>query len=188
MDAKTIIPLGITVLLALAGYAATYLNGLRLSQRKDQLDRVERQLRDLYGPLYALTECSGKSWHAFREQVDRPFGPFWSATEPPSEKERAAWCLWMQFVLMPLNLRIEAAIVEHADLLQGKEMPECLLQLLAHIASYKAVLKSWELGDFSRYFAILDYPVEANAYIARAYLGLKARQQQLIGEAGAANR
>jgi len=181
MDAKTLATLAVTVLLALAGYAVTYRNTLRLTKRKERLERVDRQLRELYGPLYALTESADKSWRAFRLQIGRPTGSFWNATPPPNEHEQAAWRLWMSHVLMPLNAQIESVVVEHADLLEGNEMPGCLLDLLAHIAAYKAVLKSWEAGDYSRHISVIDYPNEVNHYVKREYLKLKALQQSLIG-------
>lgn len=181
MDTKTFATLAVTVLLALGGYAVAYYNTLRLTKRKERLERVDRQLREYYGPLYALTESADKSWRAFRVQIKRPTGPFWSATLPPSEDERAAWRLWMTHVLMPLNVRIESVVVEHADLLEGDEMPACLLDLLAHIAAYKAVLKSWEAGDYTRHISVIDYPNEVNRYVQREYLKLKSIQQSLIG-------
>lgn len=181
MDTKTIVPLLVTVLLAVTGYAVTYQNTLRLTRRKERLDRVDRQLRELYGPLYALMESADKSWRAFRVQIERPTGSFWDADTPPTEQERAAWRLWMRHVLMPLNLRIEAVLVERADLLEGNEMPASLLDLLAHIAAYKAVLRGWEEGDYSRHISVIDYPIEANRYVKREYLKLKELQQTLIG-------
>ena len=181
MDQKTVAPLVVTVLVALMGYFATYVNSVRLSQRKDRLERIDRQLREFYGPLYALTETAQRSWIAFRHQIDRPTGSFWDATPGPSNAEKAAWRLWMRHVLMPLNLRIESVLIEHADLLEGAEMPRCFLDLIAHIAAYKAVLKAWEDKDYSLHISIIDYPTEANRYIKSAYLELKTRQQELIG-------
>jgi hypothetical protein len=181
MDARTIATLLVTVAVATAGYVATYLNSLRLAQRKERLERLDRQLREFYGPLYALTQSGDRSWKAFRVQIGRPHGSFWDADPPPTDREKEAWRLWMQNVLMPLNLRIEMVLVEHAELLEGTEMPACLLDLLAHIAAYKAVLKAWEAGDFTRHLSVLDFPFEVNHYAKTTYLRLKAQQQRLIG-------
>jgi hypothetical protein len=181
MDQKTVAPLVVTVFVALMGYVATYLNSVRLSQRKDRLERIDRQLREFYGPLYSLTETAQRSWIAFRHQINRPSGSFWNATPPPNEAEKASWRLWMRHVLMPLNLRIESVLIEHTDLLEGPEMPGCFLDLMAHIAAYKAVLKAWEDRDYSLHLSVIDYPTEANSYIKSSYLELKTRQQKLIG-------
>ncbi|MER6468031.1 hypothetical protein [Streptomyces collinus] len=50
----------VTIGLAFVGYVVTYLNGLRLTQRQERLARVNRQLSDLYGPLFALTEANSR--------------------------------------------------------------------------------------------------------------------------------
>ena len=55
----------VTIVLAFIGYAATYVNDLRLARRKDRLDRVNRQLSELYGPLLALSTASSRLWEEF---------------------------------------------------------------------------------------------------------------------------
>ncbi|MFK0045124.1 hypothetical protein ACIQU4_13595 [Streptomyces sp. NPDC090741] len=47
-----------TVGLAFLGYLATYANGLRLAQRQARLARVNQQLSEFYGPLFALMETN----------------------------------------------------------------------------------------------------------------------------------
>jgi len=139
LDQKTLLTLSVTVLLALLGYVATYLYNLRLSQRKDRLGRINRQLQDLYGPLYSLVRTSSITWDGFRQKC-RPGGAFWDPNNPPSADEAAEWRLWMTTVFMPLNLRMEKTIIEHTDLLDETNMPLCLLMLCAHVSSYKSVI------------------------------------------------
>lgn len=62
MDIKTLLPLLVTIGLALVGYVAAYVNSLRMAQRKDQLERVTQQLHDFYGPLYALALIGELAW------------------------------------------------------------------------------------------------------------------------------
>ena len=45
----------VTIVLAFTGYMAAYSNGLRLAQRNQRLERVNKQLGELYGPC---TACS----------------------------------------------------------------------------------------------------------------------------------
>lgn len=68
------IALVVTIGLTFVGYVATCLNGLRLSQRQERLARLNRQLSDFYGPLFALTEANSRSFHAFKERNARPDG------------------------------------------------------------------------------------------------------------------
>ena len=56
------------VVVAVIGYFVTYRTNLRLAQRNDRLERINRQLSEFYGPLLALTRSSDQSWQAFRKR------------------------------------------------------------------------------------------------------------------------
>ena len=66
MDTALIVTTAATIALAFLGYLITYLNNLRLSQRTEQLVRVNKQLSEFYGPLYALVSAGAIVWEAFR--------------------------------------------------------------------------------------------------------------------------
>jgi hypothetical protein len=77
MDWKTTISLLVTVFLAFTGYIITYLNSRKLSQRKELLEHTERQLKQLYGPLYALVNSASTVLIGFlnnNDLVKRRFG------------------------------------------------------------------------------------------------------------------
>ena len=84
LDSKFIITTVVTISLAFIGYLITYFNNLRLSQRKEKLERVNSQLRELYGPLFALVNTSEIAWKSFRS-VYRPSGAYFNGIEQPSE-------------------------------------------------------------------------------------------------------
>ncbi|MEP7380936.1 MAG: hypothetical protein ABI910_04575 [Gemmatimonadota bacterium] len=134
MDWKTGLTLSVSALLAVVGYLATYLNNLRLAQRKDRLDRVDRQLRELYGPLLALVSASTKTWQAFvgaHLETELFRGSLPVALEHAGNA--ALWRHWMTTVFTPLNEAMATLVLSHADLLEDSEMPECLLTLAAHV-------------------------------------------------------
>ena len=64
---QALITTTVTVLLAFLGYIAIYLNNLQMSRRKDRLERVNKQLSELYGPMFSLTHASSIAWKWFRE-------------------------------------------------------------------------------------------------------------------------
>ena len=68
MDQATTITLSVSIFLAILGYIAKYLNDLNITRMKERLERVNQQLRDLYGPLYALNHVSSSTWDAFVER------------------------------------------------------------------------------------------------------------------------
>ncbi len=183
MDWKTLVTLFVTVVLAFAGYAATYRNGVKLAQRKDHLERIERQLKELYGPLFALVSASGEAWLGFRAIYRRGAGSYWRSATNPTEREAAAWRLWMVEVFMPLNSRMAQLVTEHADLIEESEMPPCLLTLCAHVEGYRAILAAWKSGDFSRHLSVVDFPAsDLLAYASQHYNRLKQEQAVLLGQ------
>ena len=50
----------IGVCIAVIGYFIKYRIDLKLAQRNDRLERINRQLSEFYGPLLALTRSSGQ--------------------------------------------------------------------------------------------------------------------------------
>jgi len=162
--------------LAFVGYFATYLNNLSIARRNGRLLRVNRQISDFYGPLYALIHTTNTTWDYFRG-LWRPGVSFWSSESAPNEEERAAWRLWMTEVFMPKNLQMEKIVVENIDLIDEPEIPDCLLSLLAHVAAYKTILKRWEMGDFSKNVTGINFPREdLLEYVEGRYKELKAKQ------------
>jgi hypothetical protein len=183
MDWKTLATLLVTVALAFAGYVVTYRNSVKLSQRKERLDRIDRQLRELYGPLVALTSASGEAWLGFRK-LYRPGVPsYWRSEPAPTAQEAAAWRLWMVEVFMPLNTRMAQLVTEHADLIEEAEMPPSLMTLCAHVEGYRAILAAWKGNNFSHHVSVVDFPAsDLLAYAGGHYHRLKQEQAVLIGQ------
>ena len=164
MNTELVITTGITVSLAFLGYIITYVNNLRLSQRAERLERVNRQLSDFYGPLFARTHASKRAWDAFRIKYRPNHVMFFDTSEPIIEDDLKAWRLWMETVFMPNNLQIYELITSKADLLIESEMPNCLLEFCAHTTSFQALIKKWSQNDFSEHLPYVTYPREILLY------------------------
>lgn len=181
MSTELVITTVTAILLALVGYLVTYLNDLRLAQRAEKLERVNKQLEQLYGPMFALTQASNIAWQAFRTIYRPEYATYFGAGEPPTEEELKAWRLWMSSVFMPINLRIYEAIVSNTHLLMEEEMPGILLNFCAHVEAYRTVLKQWEENDFSKHTSVVNYPVEILEYAQRCFMILRKEQAELLG-------
>jgi hypothetical protein len=113
----------------------TYFDNLRLAQRKERLDLVDRQLRDLYGPLLALCIANRAAYHEASRRLYRPGGiPMWHAPKDdpenrPTADELEAFRLCAKEVFTPTNRKIFRRIIYHTDLLMEESMPVCLLDL-----------------------------------------------------------
>ncbi|MFD8078711.1 hypothetical protein ACFV3E_39400 [Streptomyces sp. NPDC059718] len=178
------IALVVTIGLAFVGYVVTYLNGLRLSQRQERLARVNRQLSDFYGPLFALTEANSRSFRAFKERNARPDGrsPFVHET-PPTEEELAEWRLWVTTVFLPNIQAMRDLVIRHADLLTEAEMPPILLHLCAHVSGYEITAARWTQGNHEHHLSLVSFPSEELAtYAQHGFAGLKTEQARLLGQ------
>jgi hypothetical protein len=174
----------VTIGLAFVGYVVTYLNGLRLSQRQERLARVNRQLGDFYGPLFALTEANSRTFSAFVERHARPGGksPF-AHESPPTLEELAEWRLWVTAVFLPNIQAMRDLVIKHADLLREPEMPPLLLQLCAHVSGYEITTARWAQGHHDQHLSVVSFPSEELAVYARqGFSALKKEQARLLGQ------
>lgn len=171
----------VTISLALLGYLVTYLNNLRLAKRADQIKFITTQIDELYGPLYVITQ-SGQILFQALNFIGMEEGRIIINQDAPDSAEAISdWRIWVEEVFQPLNEQLEQIIISKAHLIIEEEMPQCLKRFLAHTAGYKAVIKKWQLGDFSESTSVIHYPVEIEDYAEKSYLMLKEKQKKLIG-------
>ncbi|MEU9867384.1 hypothetical protein AB0C87_06000 [Actinomadura sp. NPDC048021] len=185
MQLSVVVPLLVTVFVAATGYAATYLTNLRLARRKDRLDRVNRQLSELYGPLYAQAEAVDRAWRKFVAGG----GNVWAASALVTAEQAATWRLWMSTVFMPLNRRMVETIVSRADLLREETIPEPLKELCAHVACYEPIIARWQDDgfdsvQFADHVSIAgNFPrTELDAYLRDSFESLKREQARLLAQ------
>lgn len=174
----TLTTVSATILVTFVGFIVKYLNDLAIARRRDRLDRVNSQLRLLYGPLFALTSATDTSWSDFRKKY-RPNEPFFSKSRQPTENELQAWRLWMSNVFMPLNRRMSEAIISNADLLEGSMPPE-FQKLLAHVAAYEVVLARWQEKDFGEHTSSSNFPDGFRERVMKDYEKLRSIQNALL--------
>jgi hypothetical protein len=170
---RVIITAAVTILVAFLGYIATYLNSLQLSRRKDRLERVNKQLSELYGPMFSLTHASSIAWKWFREAHP--------ADVNATDDDLQEWRLWMSVVFMPQNVKLYDIILNKSDLLIETAMPQSLLDFCAHTVAMQAVLEKWKNRDYSEHFSVARYPRGIEQYARESYTRLKAEQSQLLG-------
>ncbi len=183
MDTNLLFTTVATIVLAFAGYLITYFNNLRLAQRAERLERVSRQLSELYGPMFALVHATDITWSAFRLKYRVNNDYYFDDDYPPNNEECEAWRLWVVNVFMPINMRLYETVLSKSDLLIESEMPESLLLLCAHVAAYQAVVKKWEQKDFSEHASLVNFPSKSLLdYADNSYYQLKMEQTKLLGK------
>ena len=184
MDDSTIKIVGVcvTIIVAIGGWLFIYPNGRSTTARAAQLDRVNRQLRDLYGPLYARLAASNRVWAAFWEKHRPSHGRtyYFGDDVTLSQKELETWRVWMRSVFEPMNAATEEIILKNVDLLESEDIPNAFVDALAHIAAYKAVLDAWGREDYSEHTSVNNWPHEELMAVVEPELKkLRKRQKKL---------
>jgi len=164
----------LTVLVAFAGYAITFLSAHMLARRHDKLDLVNKRLNEFYGPLYVASKAGNIAYRSLLKKQGK------TQSEPITDEDLKDWVLWVRTIFYPLNEIREKIIIEKAHLIIEEKMPQCLLDFVTHVVGYKAVLRKWADGDFSERRSTIGWPPEFDVYVRASYAALKAEQMRLM--------
>jgi hypothetical protein len=176
-----IIALIVTIALTFTGYIITYVNNLRLSRRTEQLELINTQINELYGPMFIITQTGTTLFNALRTKALISGRIFVDEDAPKSKEDVSEWQIWVENVFAPRNEELAKIIIGKAHLIREKEVPECLKKFIVHHAGYKSLIKKWEKGDYSEAISIITYPTEIISYAEKSYLELKEQQLKMIG-------
>ncbi|GLC36098.1 hypothetical protein PLESTB_001380900 [Pleodorina starrii] len=173
-----------------AGYLFAYFNAKSIEERKARIERVNKQLKHLYGPLLSSVTASRSAFHAMVKQhsPDGTKEAFQAAVQAnPDGPQARMYRMWMREVLQPLNERAAKVITEHLDFLDSPGLEPLLLQLVAATSAYRVTLQRWQSGDLAAYSAI-KYPDSIVDIVSKEFTRFKRRQAALLGERGEGSR
>jgi hypothetical protein len=165
---------GLTILVAVVSYLATFISSIILARRKDKLDLVNRRLNEFYGPLYVASQAGNIAYRSLLNKQGK------TQSFPILDSEMKEWMLWMTTIFMPLNDEREKIIIKKAYLIVEEQMPQCLLDFVTHVVGYKAVVAKWAEGDYTERRSTIGWPPEFDIYVERSYAALKAQQTRLL--------
>lgn len=173
---------------------------LEQESRQRELEHLDRQLRDLYGPLFGMVSSSYGIYQAFRASASHllklPEGVkyrsrnIWKAGQATPELIQLHRT-WMTKIMSPIYTDIEDRINKNGDLFIGSEYPEEFQMMLTHICSWRLLMASWEgknaLSDptelaYERNFAHLRFPKAYKVYVEICYEMLQARRATLLSQ------
>ena len=178
-------PATATVGLTVLGLFVAYANNLRLEKRKAEMKFLSDQLQYLYGPLFALTQAADEAWNSFMSKCRPGEKYFFGGKHPLMPEDFKLWRLWMAEVFMPINLKMEEAVVQNTHLIEGGVFPDSFRDLIAHVEGYKVIRKKCATDDFSDqesdHVSSLNYPDGFNEDIKTTFAKLKVRQARLLG-------
>jgi hypothetical protein len=165
---------GLTILVAIVSYLATFISSIILARRKDKLDLVNRRLNEFYGPLYVASQAGNIAYRSLLKKQGK------TQSFPILDSEMKEWMLWMTTIFMPLNDEREKIIIKKAYLIVEEQMPQCLLDFVTHVVGYKAVVAKWAEGDYTERRSTIGWPPEFDVYVERSYAALKSEQTHLL--------
>jgi len=177
--------------LVVTGFGINWLSTLkryelecRIQSLKSELNRTERQLESLFGPLRAITHATGMGYRSWVEE-HRGVGSSlqledWIRRRPRSKKAQRYRQL-MSCTLQPLNRRAMELVLSHTHLIDG-DFPECLYSLYAHVIEMDSLLERWKHRDRALLFPPTLYPVDVNTWASEEFRRLREKQQRLTLE------
>ena len=170
----------VSLVVAFVAALLAYWNSRRISAYQGQLDRVNKQLEELYGPLLALSSSNSAAWREFAGHFRPNRAYIFDGTEV-SDQDRKTWILWMNSVFLPSNRRSAELITTKAHLMLDDAVPQCFLDFCAHVAGYEVTAKRWEQDDYSVLSSVINHPGDKyNRHIQQSFLELKQLQQRLL--------
>ena len=168
-----------SVMVAVLAFVLNQWGQARGERRQARLERVNAQLRNLYGPLKALTDSNEAVWRAMRASY-LPDERIRRSGVASNEQDRREWNGWLTHALMPTNRQMRNLIVQNAHLLIEQELPEPLRTFCAHVAALEVELARGA-AEVPTEPALIHHPGPRLAeYLDVAYASLKREQERLI--------
>jgi hypothetical protein len=162
--------LAVAIVSAALGYLITLVD----EHRKHAIQVTNTQVEKLYGPLYALSVANQRAWAEMNTRFRPGKNHYFDDKDIPTAEQVEIWRRWMKAVFMPINVKMEAAIIDNSQLLEGNKIYRVFEDLIAHIESYKATLAKWKDTDDLQNLkkrmsaennAVIPYPERVDACI-----------------------
>ncbi|MBK5990994.1 hypothetical protein JHN53_04950 [Streptomyces sp. MBT58] len=175
----SIVTAGAGAAIAIMVFWMNHRGEVRRSLRKERINWVSSQLKDLYGPLLVLAETNERAWREYRSTyflLDPEESPEHSLTESVSTR----WHVWVKTVFAPRAQQIREIVTTRGDLIIEREMPSVVLDFCAHAATYDALLADWETVAVNDSTLIRHPGSSFLSYVRESYITLKVEQEELL--------
>jgi hypothetical protein len=176
--AEAAIAASAAICVAVLGALLSFIYSRRLQRRQARLERLNAQLRDFYGPLYAIFQANRIAHLRFVDTL-RPGSPTLFAPDvaPLNDEELGLWRQWAESAHRHRSTPAYEVIISKAHLLIEDEMPECLLAYCAHKAGYDVLIERWKQGDYREHLSVVRHPGdELHDYLQQSFTRLKREQ------------
>ncbi|MBK0374732.1 hypothetical protein ACF07U_10165 [Streptomyces californicus] len=167
------------IVIAILAYWLNHRSEVDRSLRKERINWVSSQLKDLYGPLLVLAETNERAWREYRRTYFPP-DPEESSEGSLTESMSTLWHIWVENFFAPRAQQIREIVTARGDLIIEREMPAVVLEFCAHAATYDALLADWGTTSVNE-STLIRHPGSAFlSYVRESYIALKAEQEELL--------
>jgi len=145
-----------------------------------QLEFIQRQLEELYGPLeFLLVEGEG-TFRVLLSQLGRSY--VFDAQDQISGNDLKTWLFWAESDLMPRNRQIRELLATKAHLIDGKELPPSYTEFLLHHSSWEIAHKRWKDQSVTyNWHSHTNWPREFAKDVRHSFFRLKEEHANLLG-------
>lgn len=146
-----------------------------------QLEFIQKQLEELYGPLeFLLVEGEG-TFAVLLSQLGRNY--VFDAKDQISGSDLKTWLFWAESDLMPRNRQIRELLATKAHLIDGGELPQSYTAFLLHHSSWEIAHKRWKDESVSySWHSHTNWPRGFAEDVRSSFSRLKQRHASLLGQ------
>lgn len=163
-------------------------NEKELEQIRWKKNLIDRQIANLYGPIYALIEENEHQDTLVREHLNRnePFSGKYREFENWPENEKQIWIHYVDTYKIKNQLEIVKILRNNMHLIYQSQTPVCITEFLGYALEWDLLSKQNKSGipNFYEYHARRNYPDSFRRYIRSTYQELLNEQIILLDESG----
>ena len=172
---------------ALGWFVAHHLQARRADDErraKAELEFLERQIEELYGPLSSLLHEGRRSFEDLCLSLGRNYIFPSSGMLPTNELN--TWIYWAETEFLPRNQRIKELLSTKAHLIQGADFPTSYVDFFDHASSWATNHRRWKDQDVPySWRSRVPWPIAFEADVHITFRELKQRHNVLLGRISA---
>lgn len=170
-----IIVAGITAVLTVIGWNVSHYLARRREDRtrriESTIDKLERQIEELYGPLLSLVEQIFNVWRVRRrilEDIDE------------AQRGKIDTFVWKEYFL-PLHMEIRELLKTRLYLVERKDVRACISDYLEHSTQELFQKRLYdELGIDTSHIKGKSWPQELYPFLSKAAESIKEKREKLL--------
>lgn len=185
------ITLGTAALLSTAaGWFVTYRHSRETQLRKDRLELINRQLSELYGPLFISCVAGKSAYQALLAKLGLTTdSAVFGRDAAPTADMIDEWALWMEHVFVPLNNLREKIVLEKLHLMRESDRQATMAQLeqlVAHVSWCRVMMAKWKRDKDKatcqprELYPLIEFPRDLERPIGLGLEALRNEQATLL--------